>query len=1348
MPSSNLTTPRDAIEALRELTASRKVTQFIDEQPMLERLLAQPESTAVTPSDPSIPGPLTIAMRRLRVSRDRLLNETLANNPLQRAASIVLEPLAEKLADPLRSGKFGSSVDVSALDILENVGAGAAVGSVLIPDDAAVDPTNPIPALQLAGIGLGAIAEGFTADIGILKGLKIVKVKSAAAGSKNLAKSADVALKLFGQGEDLSKMRQVAGGAALGGLSELGLQTAALKDPNEILAMSGLVALGGGAVGGAIAAVAVAGRKTISGARALRSFSEELGERGGTFGEQIAPKVEQELVSGPTKASEAGLQRGSEFEQRIDNIVDDISSATKVDKVTQLAVPTRTRTSSVAFEALFDAEAPETFVSMTQQGLARLKDGFEESFIYEAKLQRFPSFDNIEGITLADDFRFFEHGVTRSSSLAEADIELVLAPIRSLKGKEAEAAFQLFERIVVGRDLLETAAKGHKLPLDVSAAQLAEEISTLELVAPRQVLEMLQSHKQLVGGWRNDLIRRGKLPQGDGYENYFPHQMVDDLAADDAFISGADPLKILNKSPTSSAFKRGSLKQPNRPYTRQRKGSARTVKTDYIEVMFRAARMFHTDNLVDDFISNVGKASSTLRRKDLLPAELASFKRSGRFVHDGTVYRAFHPKGNAYFRASMVQEEALEALAVKLEDEIPINLEDLPEIREVLAVGRRKELLVPAVLADRLEQFYRPDPLSRRTILSPLARANAWWKRNTIWWGLQRFFVFQVLGDSTNLLRSNPAAFLQIRNNRLDSPVLRAINEIAKKYGMPLGSKEQLITSLAGGAGGLTLDQFAQDDADPSTLVTAASILAAAGLGYVVASRRMANLALGASSIYDEADKLAVINSGFAASEEALSRRILGGNAGITRAANRNPWQRSLDTIFTMLSGKVQGDPAAFARVPAEVVGRMQVERENVLRLASYMQLIESGVDNKVAARRASRSLVDYGQFTEFENKILRGFGLPFYAFYRHNIPNWVKAAAGKDVGGKTKVAAAAVAAIGAADIAVQAWNETFFPDVEKGLPPFIKRQFHIIVGNPVTGESYSDVNGTAMVVGWEMPYEQALEFFGLARPGYVYSQLFGTAGELENNDLTKRLARMGEDVGKLRGAKNQFLELLSPAIKLPAEYIANRNFFTDIPLVPARFIDTDEGKSKLLNHFANTLFRQVREAKRLQRDVTGRRFDPLSSAFGLGLPVSRVVPSRQWQGHVHEIMDEIELETKRFQAPYKKAIDNLLRSRDDFGQPNEGETQQVLDIISSFGLLPNEAERAYRYYNDRGYSSALMRRYESLTLQERGELWARLSPEANTYLTGHLNGGSVFDNLVNEGIGIEAAAPALLGGN
>ena len=74
-------------------------------------------------------------MARLRATRDRLLSENfgeggIANNPLQQLAAPAVQAVGEVVGA------------VCGMNILANIGKGAAVGSILIPDDAAVDPAG------------------------------------------------------------------------------------------------------------------------------------------------------------------------------------------------------------------------------------------------------------------------------------------------------------------------------------------------------------------------------------------------------------------------------------------------------------------------------------------------------------------------------------------------------------------------------------------------------------------------------------------------------------------------------------------------------------------------------------------------------------------------------------------------------------------------------------------------------------------------------------------------------------------------------------------------------------------------------------------------------------------------------------------------------------------------------------------------------------------------------------------------------------------------------------------------------------------------------------------------------
>ncbi len=1261
--------------------------------------------------------------QRKQAARRTSLVAALGNNPLQQVAAPLL-------------AKVGSMLGSKNVNILANIGKGAAFGSVFIPDDAAIDPEDPVPALQITGILLGAGAEGALADMAMLQGLEAIRTAATARNALRTAASAEKALRLFGQGEDVSKLRQIVGGAALAGTTEATMRTAVGQGPADVLTNAGLVAVGGAALGGAMVGLGIAARRATAKARSLVSVADTPGT--------ATAKAAEDLLADATNRPAARIEETG-VGSRTAHItkMDEDASAIALIKRAEEAPPQHANPDPVLdeplLESMFDQSGASTLITRIRSGVNDLVDKFRTSFIYEANVSHFPSlWPDLPNTTFADNLRVLSHSMGRASRVAEKNVKSVVAPIlNSFTGDQFGRMWQVFERVVVLRDLLETANRGIPLPFGMGREAIERNLRRLELASPAPVLEAAENHRLIVNKMRQELIRRGKLEAGEGYEYYFPHQVLEDLAEEDALLTGTTWTR--GRYPTSSAIERGKLREPSRPYTKKRGGSERPIATDYLDVMMRATRRFEADNAVDDFITETGEKLG-LRRAGLNPDELAQVRTRGQFKRGDQVFKIFHPRGPAYYRTNSVDDEAYGVMREMLQDAAHVDIEDVPELRQILAVGKHRELILPAEIADRFEQFYQPDPL-RKTVAGPLLRATTWWKGNTIFFGLAKFFNMQVIGDSINMLRSNPAVFMQARNGRLDSPLLKAINATFQKYGTPIISPEQALTSLTTGAGGYLVADAANKD-DPGIGLKVGSLLLGAGLGYAASTYRMRGSGTIMSDIWDKADEMGAINSGFVYSEEDLARRLAGGHASFIPSATKPVWERSLDTISTLLQGRVTGDPWPWSRIPAEVIQTVQVERENLLRLANYIQQTEQGIDPRLAAKASREIPVDYGKFTDFENRYVRGFLLPFYAFYRHNIPNWVKAAVGKDVGGKAKVGMVAVGAIAAGDMAAQAWNDTFFGDVERMLPDYQRRGFHIIMGNPITRQPYTDKNGKPMVLGWEMPYEQALEFFGLARPGYVMSELFGVGADRDTGSLVDRAKRMGGDVVKLRGAQQLAVDLLNPLIKEPLQIKLNWDAYMNAPMVPNRYFGTQEAKSSLRNHLLETFFRQYRETRRTASDISGQRFDPLTSAFGLGLPIRRVNEDRVMQGFLHEKMDQAEIDAKAFKAQWMKPIDDVIYARKDFAYPEEGEIQAVQDVINNLMLAPPQAETAFRYYMERGGKGDLARRWQNMSNDARARLLNNLPPWAGTLFVTYLN----YTGPVLNGTMGEADLPGFMG--
>lgn len=1239
-------------------------------------------------------------LTRLRDFRDTLLNQTLANNPLQEAAAPAIRKLGA-LAESITVGE-----DRTALDIIENIGKGAVIGSIVIPDDAAVDPENPMPAVQIGAALIGAGAEGAIGELQLLRGINAV---AKARQGTNLGRSAETALRLFGQGEDLSTLQRIFGGALGGAVTEVGLQTLALQDPEDIVFNAGLVGLGGAILGGSITGVAQGTRAARATPRAARAFAEEFARK--------TPVQRAEAQAGfdvalRTPPDEAGIGALTENIQRVERAIEDAASVRATTTKPAVTETQALRLMDDDLESLFDVDTSVSFRERLRSGFDAATEAWRKSFVFEAEMQRFRSMTGLADLNLGDDFRTLRVAFDRAPRLAIKEIRNVTAPLMDLKGKDFTNAYRQFERLVFLRDFAETAERGLPLPLGVSLETVTRELKLLENFSVKAAKEAADNHLTFVRGIREELIRRGKLDAGSGYDHYVPHVIIEDLAQTDARLLGDVDPDALNFF-TGRLTKDGALQTPSRPQTRKREGSTRRILTDYADIMYRAYRRFHVDNAIDDFLGDINTNFGLVTR-ELSEAERNALSRVGRFKRGNEEFVRWHPGGPRYYPASSVDEEVFNVVRERIREGAGVDVDDLPDLREILAVGKRPEYILPAPIADRLSQFYAPSPF-RGTLLTPFQRATSWWKRNTIWWGLSRFFMFQIVGDAMNLMRSNPAAFAHIG---------KAISNIFDAYGTPKMSTTQALATLAGGVGGLTIDEAVQSGDS-----TASSILAGAGLGYLLGTRRVAGTRRIFSELYDEADRLGAINSGFVFQEEELARRILGGRASHLPTRTERPWLRGLDTVTTLLSGKTHGDPYAFARVPAEMIETIQTERENVLRFASYIQQVEKGIDPLIASKNARESLVDYGKFTDFENKFIRGFLLPFYSFYRHNIPNWLRASVGREgVGKGATVGMAAVTGIAAFDLIAQAWNETFFPEIERSLDDFRRERFHIILGNPSTREPYTDVDGRPMVVGWEMPYEQALEFMGLARPGMVYSELFGVGSERETVDFTERARRKAEDLATLAPIRKFTMDLLTPIVKEPVQVAINRDLFIDAPIVPERYVGTEEGKRRMLRHVGRTFFRQMREIQRTTSDISGKRFDPLTSAFGLGLPVERVNLDRELVGFLHERMSETQEETVRIQADWKKAIDDIIYSRENFRALPQDEPQAVMDAIMVNSDDPADAEAAWRYYMNRGANSSLERQWGSMSNVERARFFNSLPDWAQTALVFFMNGGEQID--------------------
>lgn len=244
-----------------------------------------------------------------------------------------------------------------------------------------------------------------------------------------------------------------------------------------------------------------------------------------------------------------------------------------------------------------------------------------------------------------------------------------------------------------------------------------------------------------------------------------------------------------------------------------------------------------------------------------------------------------------------------------------------------------------------------------------------------------------------------------------------------------------------------------------------------------------------------------------------------------------------------------------------------QIERENFLRLTKFVADMNRGVEPSKAAKSAREFTVDYNKFTPQENKYVRGFIAPFYAFAKQNTKNWVEYSA--------KHPAELSAKFIAPYFAASLWNEEKFPEVDNKIPSWMRDQLYVIL----------DANdSTATVLTFATPLDDAVRKFGLAHPRKLIEQFLNTQipGIESDTTLPTGVAALREIPGE---AVKEWANLLTPAIKLPIETVANYSIFSGKPIEKSgeRTLP-DSMKTQTIGEYAlGSLFRPYREVTMFQ---------------------------------------------------------------------------------------------------------------------------------------------------------------------
>jgi len=591
---------------------------------------------------------------------------------------------------------------------------------------------------------------------------------------------------------------------------------------------------------------------------------------------------------------------------------------------------------------------------------------------------------------------------------------------------------------------------------------------------------------------------------------------------------------LWNKERAIMAPKKGHLYKPG--YAKEAHGSIREIETDYVTAMTKRISQYRYDIAKEDFIT---KVTEKYDRSDLIPEikKIYNFSEDRRlkpgevFEVEGKRYKTWQPEmGNQIYPATTLIEDAI-AKSIQR----GMTTEELgAEIAKSIEAGEIAQGLgaegQPIKLTSEAMAIGRKKPL----YLLP----------ESIFWRLEKF-----------------------SGVKQDTEIFRTLNNMTSKWkGLTIdfGGTAWNLMNLTGDLQNL----FRVDPGSFTKLPLAAK-------------EAIKETWFKGSDLGKLAQKWEV-EAGYMKSEAPLShkeflrfrgdlQRIYGNTFGKLREFYRDVLNIRETTpryanFFKNLERIEKGEPIKIMDFPPEVV----------------KELSPVGL----AAKSAREFTVDYGKFTPEENSMFRGLLAPFYSWTRQNTPNWFRYAVKHPVGLTIKFLIPWVA--------MEIWNNTEFPEVEKNLSKYQRAIPHIITG-------WKDKNGKQIVISLKGdPLRDAIEVIGLAEVPSRISDLI-----TERITLSNAAKETIKDIAL--GIPKRAGQLLTPFLKAPAEAIGNISFLTGRRLYPESFRGTKEAWKEGAEHIVESIFRPIREHGTAVELGKKKEFDPLTYRYLLGLPLTKV---------------------------------------------------------------------------------------------------------------------------------------------
>jgi hypothetical protein len=636
--------------------------------------------------------------------------------------------------------------------------------------------------------------------------------------------------------------------------------------------------------------------------------------------------------------------------------------------------------------------------------------------------------------------------------------------------RKDSGAYEIFERKVLLDDLAQETLAGRALPLGFTPELVASEKAKLDALAAQNpgVQAAIAKRKQAWDALKADYINAMDKIGFDVSERFGKEDYFRHQVLEYANARGVSGTGQKLKAPTS----RGFLKQ--------RKGSTYDINTDYLQAEYEVMSQMLHDIEVAKFLYALERSPQNIADQVKADARAAGEQDWHKMIPDGyTLWQA--REGNIFYLANSIPERMAQKLLEGAVTSLELSAED---VRKVLAMGGpHKEFVVKEEVAatlDNLKPAFSQDPVSR------LARGvmDAWKQYQLISpKRFPRYNIRNLTGDAEAVAIGNPRAFLK-------AP--RALKELYQAFVQNGPMTPDLRDWFERGGMESTLQVAELGDIDKLEMFH----------GLIPKRRDIAAIPMNLFKSYWKTARLttdvreAILR--YAAYLEYLEQ--LQANKGVPRN-----WGAS---------------------IPEEILAISDI-KDRAYRLSN--DLLGAYDEVSVAGQWIRQHL---GPFWSWQEVNMRRYS----RFIRNAIidPNVaVKAAniAGLAVKKSPFVAfRVGVFVIKAAGLwgLLSAWNNTLFPEEERGLPEEVRKKPHIILGR--------DEDGKVIAFTRLGILSDFLSWFGIDGPPQ----------ELVRDWLNGRKSAKQVAEEMAHTWVNERFQLLGPQFKIPAELLAKRVLYPD----------------------------------------------------------------------------------------------------------------------------------------------------------------------------------------------------------